>query len=82
MILQCISAHAKQLFKIPGAELPQQSGHLQLVFGHDAKGSFDGHGVRAADVEAHVVDDVVSQSTVKSYVRFVLIVEQLIGGDS
>lgn len=67
---------------IPGAELAQQRGHLQLVFGHDAEGGFDGHGVRPADVEAHVVDDVVSQATVQSHVRFVFIVEELIGGDS
>lgn len=52
----------------PGAEFPQQRGHLQLMFGHDAEGSFDSHGVRSADVEPHIVNDVVSQSTVESYI--------------
>ena len=67
---------------IPGVELPQQRGHLQLVFGHDPERGLDGHRVRAADVEAHVVDHVVSQATVQGQVRFVLVVEELIRRDA
>ena len=65
---------------IPGAEFPQQRGHLQLVLGHDAEGGLDGHRVRSADVEPHVADDVVAQSTVEGHIRFVLVVEELIRG--
>lgn len=63
------------LIAIPGVEFPQQCRHFHLVFGHNAKGSFDGHRVGAAYVEAHVVDEV---ATVEGHVRFVLIVEKLI----
>lgn len=50
----------ERLVAPPGVELSQQDGHLQLVFGHNAERGFDGHRVRAADVETHVVDQVVS----------------------